>query len=56
MGTAVYTVKATNREENFTRLRYELIGREQVETGADNLVESYIEQIPFVVDESQWYS
>lgn len=53
IGTAVYTVKATNREENVTRLRYELIGREQVETGADNLVESYLEQIPFTVDESR---
>ena len=53
IGTAVYTVKASNREENVTRLRYELIGREQVETGADNLVESYLEQIPFTVDESR---
>lgn len=51
LGTLVYTVEAANLEPNVTRLRYELIGREQVETGADNLAEAYVEQMPFGVDE-----
>lgn len=51
IGTVVYSVLAENLEQNVTRLKYEIIGREQVETGADNLIETYLEQIPFSVDE-----
>lgn len=53
MGAFVYAVRAETSERNVTRLRYEIIGREQVETGADNLLETYLEpELPFGVDET----